>query len=213
MKVKYVYAKKYVDVKPVLEKALPLLKGKVGIVATIQFLHLTKNIKEFLDKKQIKNEIIGQVLGCNVYATQRSDADTILYFGDGVFHPLGISLKNKTPIIIADPISMNVKKLSDDEIKKFDNVKRKGLTKFYSSTNVGVLVSLKPGQEQMKAALGLKNKYKDKNFYILVFNDLDYNQLENFPFIECYVNTMCPRIAYDDAYKIPKPVVDYLDLK
>jgi len=47
----------------------------------------------------------------------------------------------------------------------------------------------------------------------LLYDDLDWGSLENFPFIECFVNTMCPRIAYDDYHKLPKPVVDYLDLE
>ena len=35
-----------------------------------------------------------------------------------------------------------------------------------------------------------------------------FAELENFPFIECFVNTACPRIAYDEADKIGKAVVN-----
>jgi len=213
MKIKYILAKANVDVKPVLKKALPFLKGKVGIVTTIQFLHLMKDVKQFLDENKIKNEILGQILGCNVDVAEKSNADTFLYIGDGLFHPKGLSLKKKKNIVMANPISNTVNQLSDDEIQKFENIRYKGLNKFHSSKNIGVLVTTKPGQEQMKVALSLKNKFKDKNFYILVFDDLDFNQLENFPFIECFVNTMCPRIAYDDSEKIPKSIINYLDLQ
>jgi diphthamide biosynthesis enzyme Dph1/Dph2-like protein len=74
------------------------------------------------------------------------------------------------------------------------------------------LITVKPGQEQIKTALTLKERFPDKNFYLLLFDDLDFSTLENFPFVDCFVNTMCPRIAYDDAHKIHKPIVDYLDL-
>lgn len=213
MKIKYIHAKAYVDVKPVLVKALPLLKGNVGVVTTIQFLHLMKDVKAFLDKNKIKNEILGQVLGCNAGAAEKSKAETLLFFGDGLFHPLGLMIKNKKHIVIADPISNAAKVLGDEEIKKFEKIRYKGLNAFHSSKNIGVLVTLKPGQEQMKAALSLKKKYKDKNFYILTFDNLEFDQLENFPFVECFVNTMCPRIAYDDADKLPKPVINYLELE
>jgi len=43
----------------------------------------------------------------------------------------------------------------------------------------------------------LKKKYEDKKFYTFIAETIDLNQLENFPFIECWVNTACPRIAED----------------
>lgn len=212
MEVKYVFAKSFVDVKPVLEKALPLIKGKVGIITTIQFLHLMKDVKKFFDENKINSEILGQVLGCNIEVTKKSNAETFLFFGDGLFHPKGMILKEKEYVVMADPLSNTVRILSDDEIKRFENIRYRGLNTFYSSKNIGVLTTMKTGQEQVKASLMLKEKYPDKNFYILLFDDLDFNGLQNYPFVECFVNTMCPRIAYDDAHKIHKPIVDYLDL-
>ncbi len=212
MKVRYIFAKKYLDVKPVLDKAIPMLKGKVGIITTIQFLHLMKDVKKYLDENNIKNEILGQVLGCNIEVTKKSDAETYLFFGDGLFHPKGMILKQDPYVVMADPVSNKARVLEDEEIKKFEKIRYRGLNTFFSSDNIGVLVTLKSGQEQIKAALSLKEKFKDKNFYILLFDDLDFNTLENYQFVQCFVNTMCPRISYDDAHKIPKPIVDYLDI-
>ena len=45
MKTKYIFAKHHLDIKPVLDKAIPLLKGKVGIITTIQFLHLMQDVQ------------------------------------------------------------------------------------------------------------------------------------------------------------------------
>ena len=213
MKTKYVSAKSFVDVKPVLEKAIPHLKGKVGIITTVQFLHLMNDAKKFLESKNVKCEILGQVLGCNSDVAKNSRDDTFLFIGDGVFHPRGFILKQKKEIIIANPISNTVSKLGNEEIKKIENLTYKGLTKFHSSKEIGVLVTLKPGQEHLMLALNLKNKFPDKNFYVLVFDELNYQSLEDFPFVECFVNTMCLRISYDDADKLPKAVVDYGDLE
>ena len=71
------------------------------------------------------------------------------------------------------------------------------MVKFYSSKNIGILVSTKTGQNRFKDAVNLKKKLKDKDCYLFAADIIDLNQLENFPFIECWVNTACPRIADD----------------
>ena len=67
--------------------------------------------------------------------------------------------------------------------------------KFLSSKNIGILVSIKPGQYNLKKAFALKKKLRDKKCYIFLSDNIGAEQLENFPFIECWVNTACPRIA------------------
>jgi 2-(3-amino-3-carboxypropyl)histidine synthase len=215
MQVRYVFAKKYVPIEPVLEKSLQFIKGKVGVITAIQFLHLMKDVKSFFEKRNIPCDVLGQVLGCNIKVAENSDADTILYFGDGLFHPKAMpAMKGKqTHIVLADPLSNIARVMTEEEVNTFEGRRTAGLAKFYSSKNIGVLTTLKPGQEQIKAALTLKEKYPDKNFYILLFDDLNWGLLEDFPFVECYINTMCPRIAYDDYHKLPRPVVDYLDIE
>ena len=42
--------------------------------------------------------------------------------------------------------------------------------------------------------------------------DIDFNDLENFNFIEMWVNTACPRIGYDDMLAQEKPIVDLSDI-
>ena len=214
MKTKYVFAKHYVDVKPVLEKAVSMLKGRVGIITTVQFMHLMKEVKEFIQNKGFECEALGQVLGCTTKVTENYEADTILFFGDGLFHPKAMAIqgKKKQYIILADPISTKVRELTQEEQDVFEQRRMGGLAKFYTAKNIGVLITLKPGQEQVKAALKLKEQFPDKNIYELVFDDLNWSTLEDFPFIECFINTMCPRIAYDDYNKVPRPIVDYLDL-
>jgi len=67
------------------------------------------------------------------------------------------------------------------------------LMKFYSADNIGILVSTKPGQNNLKEAIELKKKLK-KNCYIFVSDMINEAELENFPFIQAWVNTACPRI-------------------
>lgn len=83
---------------------------------------------------------------------------------------------------------------------------------FMSSKEIGVLISTKPGQYKIKKAYELEDKFPEKKIYFLLFNTLNYSGLENFPFIECFVNTACPRISYDEADKIRKPIINIDDL-
>ena len=61
------------------------------------------------------------------------------------------------------------------------------------SDKIGILVSTKPGQYNLKEAIKIKKQIK-KESYIFFFNKLEEFELENFPDIEYWINTACPRI-------------------
>ena len=44
-----------------------------------------------------------------------------------------------------------------------------------------------------------KKKLKDKNCYIFLADTVNPAEFENFPFIESWVNTACPRFADDNV--------------
>jgi len=76
------------------------------------------------------------------------------------------------------------------------------------------LITTKPGQNNLKKALELKSndKYKDKNFYFFLDDTVNFAELENFNFIDCWINTACPRIAFDDSIKMIKPILNIIEL-
>jgi len=167
-------------------KNLDKMPKKLGLVTTIQYVDELPKIRKYLEEKGKIVEIGGLILGCNVKNAEKikDKVNAFLYIGSGHFHPGALIDLSKDVY------------LSNGEKVEFK--KRKGmLAKFYASKDIGIIVSLKKGQEHMDWAKGLKKKFKDKNFYIFVCDTLDYNQLQNFPFIECWVNTACPRIADD----------------
>ncbi|MBI2112760.1 diphthamide synthesis protein, partial [Candidatus Woesearchaeota archaeon] len=51
-----------------------------------------------------------------------------------------------------------------------------------------------------------------KKFYFFVDNTISYGQLENFPFVEVWVNTACPRIGLDDQEAFRKGVLNLKDV-
>ena len=63
------------------------------------------------------------------------------------------------------------------------------------------MVSTKPGQQYLEDAKRLKEKLdkEGKKAFIFINTSIDLSYLEDFPFIEAWVNTACPRIGLDDA--------------
>src|SRR3989338_3815398 len=197
------------------------LPKNIGLATTVQFLEFVDEIKELLEKNgktifvdKIKQKYEGQLLGCDTGAAEKvkDKVDAFLYIGTGIFHPLGITLNSDKDVFCYDPVNAVLSKIDKEQIERY-NKKRKGAyLKFMEAKEIGILVSLKPGQNNFRKAVELKKQLKDKNCYIFAFYTLDFNQVENFPFIQCWVNTACNRIL-DDYAKFPKPLVDLADIE
>lgn len=209
MKTLFISAKSNIDISPVLEKVK--LKGKIGLVSTVQYLPQLDKARGYL-----KDSVIaGQVLGCTANSAVRikDEVDVFLYIGSGEFHPIKIFRDTKKPVYIANPETNRFYKLDEKELVKYERRKKGNLIKFYNAKKVGILVSLKPGQYHPKRYLNLKGKMDmvknfkaDKEYYTFLFDTLDERWLENFPEIECWVNTACPRIEW-------KNIINIADLK
>jgi len=187
--------------------ALKKLPEKIGLFGTVQYMKTLEVIEKQL-KKPVRfigkhGKYKGQVLGCNI--VKYKGVDAILYVGDGRFHPIALGMENDVPIYTFNPNSKMFKQLEKAVIDKYRKRREAGLKKFLMSERIGILVSTKYGQNQLNIAKKLKKKL-DKECYILISDTIDLQSLENLPFIDCFVNTACPRIALDDH--LPKPVVD-----
>lgn len=196
------------NIKPDVIERLP---GKVGLVSSVQFLDSLKEIKKELEKNNKKAIIGGQILGCNISAAKNIEkkVDAFLYIGDGAFHPIGVALETKKDVFTYDPADNVFGKVSNDETSRYKNRQKGAFLKYLSSQNIGIIVSTKPGQEKLSAALKLKEKLekKGKNIFIFLADDVDLNELEDFPFIECWLNTACPRLR-DDFEKTTKTIIN-----
>jgi len=201
MDILHIEAKSKIEIIPVIEKALDKLPKRIGLVTTIQHLHQLAEAKEFLSKKGINALIAGQILGCDASSAVKikDKVDAFLYIGSGEFHPVEIALETKKRTITANPFSGIIGEVKKEQIENIEKRQKGALMRFLSSDKIGILVSLKPGQNKLKQALKLKEKLekKGKEAYIFVADNLDLKQCENFPFIQSWVNTACPRIADD----------------
>ena len=193
-----------------------ILPKNIGLVTTVQFLDFVDEIKKYLEINgkgifidKIKQKYEGQLLGCDIGGAEKikDEVDAFLYIGTGKFHPLGIALNVDKEVFCYEPINAILSKIHKSEVEMYNKKRRSAYMKFLETEEIGILVSLKPGQNNFRKAVELKKQLKDKNCYIFVFDTLDFNQIENFPFIQCWVNTACNRIL-DDYEKFRKPLVD-----
>lgn len=195
------------------------LPKKVALFMSVQFLDSLKIIEKQLKKSNIKVIKVKpkhcvyecQLLGCSIDKFD-IDVDAFLYVGDGYFHPKALVLKNDKPVFSYNPFSEKFEKLDAKDVEQIRKKVKGGLLKFHTSKEIGVLITVKPGQNKLKEAELLKKKFPDKKFYFLLADTIDFNSLEDFNFVECFVNTACPRIAFDDSIKISKPIIDITDL-
>ena len=198
-----------------------ILPKNIGLVTTVQFLDFIDDVKTYLEANginafidKINQRYEGQLLGCDVSGAYKlkQNVDAFLYIGTGVFHPLGVALSIEKDVFCYDPINATLSKIDRKEIEKHNAKRNAAYLKFLEANEIGILVSLKPGQNNFRKAIELKKHLKDKNCYIFVFDTLDFNQIENFPFVQCWVNTACSRIL-DDYEKFPKPLADLSDIE
>lgn len=202
---------------------------QIALFTTIQFIDNLANIKKQLEKAKIKVMLLkaahckyaGQLLGCSIQDFSIQDSKTsakgininaFLYIGDGMFHPLALKLSNDKPVFAYNPFTKKLAEITENETKQIKQQQKAALVKFYSSKEIGILISTKPGQLEIKKAFLLKKKFPEKNFYFFIFDTLEVSQLENFPFVECFINTACRRVSYDDFEKSQKKILDVSSL-
>jgi 2-(3-amino-3-carboxypropyl)histidine synthase len=154
----------------------------------------------------------GQILGCSwAELKYPENTEAFLFIGDGEFHPKALLLGSDKDVYVFNPFNKEFRKITTTAIADIKKKTKIAFTKFLHAKNIGVILSTKPGQMQLHNALQLKKRFPEKNFYYLTFNTIDFQQLENFPFVDCYVNTSCNRLI-DDYDKFPKPVINIEDL-
>lgn len=135
-----------------------------------------------------------------------------MFVGTGSFHPKAIALAYTGKIFVFNPVDKKFFLFDRKEAEKLKKKIRAALLKFHHASKIGVIISTKAGQNQYIRAQKLKKKYPDKEFYFIAFDTVDFSQLENFPFVEVFVNTPCNRLI-DEYEKIPKPMINIDDIE
>lgn len=174
---------------------------KIGLITTIQHLHLLPKIEKQLSARGFEVVTGGQILGCNIENAKKieNSIDAYLFIGSGYFHPLAIAYAVNKPTFLFDFALNKTVQISKEDINKYLQKKiiRRELAK--QATTFGILVSTKQGQENLEKALQIKKKLeqKGKKAFIFLGDSISPQEEPNFQQIECWINTACPRIVED----------------
>jgi diphthamide biosynthesis enzyme Dph1/Dph2-like protein len=198
MKVLYLEAKSktkpeeyFID--PNFIKTLP---KEIFLCYSIQNKGQAEVMKKALEANKIAVRGFQQVLGCSKLKTEFP----IVLIGQGRFHAYNLALQSKHPLLLYSNGSSLV--IGERELADLKKKKQASLSKFLASDRIGLLVSTKPGQENIELAIDLKKKitkkYPDKTVFILLSNNINISEFENFD-IEFFINTACPGLLNDTA--------------
>jgi 2-(3-amino-3-carboxypropyl)histidine synthase len=216
----YIEARATISITEAVEKAIPLMENwhKIGLATTVQHVQTLDEAKEMLIRAG-KTVMIGdagrlnypgQVVGCD-YSNAKSiaeDVEGFLFIGGGRFHALGLALATSKPTVVADPYEKRAYQI-DEEAQKIQKQRWGNIQEAQKAKTFAVLVGLKPGQKRLEEALTIREKLEKagKDAYIFAIREITPETAMNFPTVDAYVNTACPRISLDAPSKFQKPML------
>jgi len=189
MKTLFIPAKKISKInKPKVLSLAKKLPKTLAVAYSVQYKEQAKEIKAILSKSHKINSLT-QVLGCSKPNFPKN-TQAILLIGNGRFHATSLAFESKLPVYILEETQLT--KISKEEIESLEKKQKSAYVKFLNAKEVGILISIKPGQQNLQKALNLKKKLK-KQSYLFISNNINTDEFENFG-LDSWVNTACPRI-------------------
>ena len=203
-------------------RVAPLEGTKLGLVGSIQHLHLLPDYLKRLERAGFDVEIPiggerltfpGQVLGCN-YSGDDPSIGHYLFLGSGDFHPIGLVLHTGKPLAMLDPYTGEATEMSFERIERILRQRFGYIMQIGDCESFGILIGEKPGQMRRNLALKMKRMLEShgKKGYLLAMDHVGPDLIDFYP-VDAFVNTACPRIAIDDAVKYAKPMVTPYELE
>ncbi|HUY70473.1 MAG TPA: diphthamide biosynthesis enzyme Dph2 [Candidatus Baltobacteraceae bacterium] len=196
----------------------------IGLTTTVQHLHQLEEVKRFYEQNG-KTVVIGkpygfaktpgQILGCDMGSSASTDklVDAHVYFGGGLFHPLGALLATAKPFLVVEPFTKKIEFI--DRYREIYRKRSRGkILSSLEAKTFAILVSTKNGQHNMNLGKIMKAKIEQNGMRaeILVANTFDFTSVDNMMEFDAFVNTACPRIAIDDTDRLRKPLLSANEL-
>jgi len=210
---------------PLLEKHLDKICKRVGLITTVQHVHLLPEVKEFLEAQGYEVHIgeprgrvryPGQVLGCS-FACAKSiagEVDCFAYIGSGDFHPLGVALATAKPVVAFDILHGQVRSM-EEKNERFLRQRFASIAKAREAKRFGIIVGEKQGQRRLALARRIKQKLQKlkREAYLIHLAEITPENLIYFRKLDAFINTACPRITIEDAPRFPKPMLTPQELE
>jgi 2-(3-amino-3-carboxypropyl)histidine synthase len=214
----YVEARATIKVETAVVLSIPLLKNyeKIGLATTVQHVNSVDVARKILLRAGKTVEVgnsggllyPGQVIGCDFTNAKAVDVDAFLFIGGGKFHALGVALATAKPTVVADPYDGTAFSVSE-EVQKILKQRYASIKEASCAKSFGVLIGLKPGQKHLEKALEVKDTLErmGKIALLMAVREIQPDLIFQFPSVDAYINTACPRISLDDASRFKKPVL------
>jgi len=213
---------RYVDPAPLIATLPTLLESlkyqrKIALGASVQWLDHVQVLSQLLSEKGLSvltakpsmfSAHEAQVLGCDYSSLKKleNQVDAFVVVGS-IFHGLGLALISSKKTYAVDPITQRVQELGGLRTKIL--LQRYACVgKFSEAKRVGVVVSVKPGQNRAGLAKLISTLLEahGRVSTLISTDEVDTKLLEEFTF-DAYVNTACPRLSIEDQSRFRKPLL------
>lgn len=153
----------------------------------------------------------GLILGCKIDKAKEVSnfVDALFYLGGGDFHALGMALNVEKPVYVIDPFR--------NEIRDVSMLRKRILAKKWwaiheakNAKTIGIVIVARKGQFNVNLAMKLKSEFEEisKKVVLLIAEEVNWERLAPFTFIDAFIITGCPRIALDNRESFYKPVLN-----
>lgn len=202
MKVLFIESKrKYFNIE-IPKTEIAKLPKEILLAYSVQYRNIANSLKKYLESNNILVKEFKQVLGC----TKIKSNLPILLVGSGRFHAINLYSQAPKVFLLENNSIIEVPKKDIDAIRMKSKT---SLIKFLSAEKIGILVSLKPGQNNINIAHNIKEKLekKKKQAFIFLSNNIDISQLQNYN-IDSWINTACSGLSWDSP-----EIINYTEVK
>ena len=135
----------------------PLTDTKLGLVGSIQHLHLLPTYKKYFEEVGFDVTIPvggarlsfpGQVLGCN-YSGDDPTVGHYIFLGSGDFHPIGLVLHTGKPLAMLDPYTGEATEMGRERIERILRQRSGLIMSSMDKNRFGILI----GRNQAKCVV------------------------------------------------------------
>ncbi|MCX8196320.1 MAG: diphthamide biosynthesis enzyme Dph2 [Acidilobaceae archaeon] len=192
---------------------------EVSIVTTAQHVHMVKEVQRELEEEGLRAVVPrglppyfsdGQIIGCDYRVARAIKAKAFLYFGGGVFHPLGLYLSTFKPVVKLDPYEDKASDVTPLGEKTY-RIRLMRVAESFGLERWGVFVGVKSGQYRpwLLKLLLEEMKSRGRKYFLISSENLSLQNLmavDN-EWFQAFTVTSCPRIPIDDHWDYVKPVL------
>ncbi|MCS7106820.1 MAG: diphthamide biosynthesis enzyme Dph2 [Acidilobaceae archaeon] len=192
---------------------------EVAVVTTAQHTHMVREIQRQLEEEGIRAVVPrglqpffsdGQVIGCDYRVARGVKADAYLYYGGGIFHPLGLYLATFRPVVKLDPYEDKATDITPVGEKTY-RIRLLKVAESFQLDRWGIFVGVKTGQYRpwLIRLLTEEMRKRGKKYLLISSENLTLQSLvavDN-EWFQAFSVTSCPRIPTDDHWEYVKPVL------